>query len=93
MFFKINKPKSIKLFNSLVLAFTIFSCSTNQINNVPITITTPNYKNKVNNLFKIKYAPEFNPTAYYLAYDDVRNAIKNKSIPDALYHYFYSQKF
>ncbi|MFN8576156.1 MAG: hypothetical protein U0354_04805 [Candidatus Sericytochromatia bacterium] len=86
---KISRQSSVKVISSLVLAFSIFSCSINQIN---VPTTTPNYKNKSDiNSFKIKYSSDFNPKAYYLAFDDVRQAIKNKQIPDVFYHYVFTQ--
>jgi hypothetical protein len=87
---KINKEKSFKVINSLILAFSIFSCSTSQINNIPVT-TQINKYNSENKFFRIKYSPDFNSLAYYLAYSDIRQQIKDKTIPDVFYHYFYNQ--
>jgi hypothetical protein len=87
-----NKKKGLKLINSMLLALSVVACSTNQINS-----TSFNDKNSISNKsslnknFNVKYASGFNPSAYFLTYQDVRDAVKNKTIPDAFYHHYYTQ--
>ena len=89
----------LKLANSIVLAFTVFSCSSNALNTATLNNSNTSSQNKVisssfksNNNFKfgVKFSSAFNPEAYFLAWSDIRTAIKNKSIPDTIYHYTYA---
>jgi hypothetical protein len=83
---KINK--NVKIYSSFILALSIFSCSTNQINAIQ---TTNNKIQHYDKNFYIKSSSSFNHIAYYLSYPDIQNAIKYKSIPDVFYHYVFTQ--
>ena len=93
---KFHNSKSIKLINSIILALSVVACSTNQINSTSFNNDKSSISNKsnsfdLNKTFKVKYASAFNPTAYFLTYQDVRDAIKNKTVPDVFYHHYYTQ--
>jgi hypothetical protein len=78
------------------LLLSVVACSTNQINSTSFNNDKNLYQINLivfdlNKNFNVKYASGFNAMAYFLTYQDIRDSIKNKTIPDAFYHHYYTQ--
>ncbi len=74
------------------------SCSTSPLNTTALNnyqtnkvVNSNSLKSKDNLKFGVKFSSAFNAEAYRLTYKDIRDSIKNKTIPDTIYHYFYTQ--